>query len=212
MLTRRRGEPFRPFDPERDYHEYVDGKPRYDGVESFLGSRGITLLRGNPEDGPGRETIYGLGNRKDHFFAAWLEHDCIRALPGTLAFITALKRVGIKVAVFSSSRHAGAVLRSAGVLDLFDAKVDGEDPEKYGLPGKPDPTMLLEAAVRLGVAPGRAAVVEDAIAGVEAGVRGGFGFVIGIDRGHNRDGLQRAGASLVLRDLAELGKRIAASA
>jgi beta-phosphoglucomutase family hydrolase len=203
----RRGETFRPFDPERDYHEYVDGKPRYDGVESFLGSRGIMLPRGNPDDGPDRETTYGLGNRKDRYFAAWLENNRVRAFPGTLAFIAALKRAGIKVAVFSSSHHAGAVLRSAGVLDLFDAKVDGEDLEKYGLPGKPDPAMLLKAAARLGVAPERAAVVEDAIAGVEAGVRGGFAFVIGIDRGRNRDGLQHAGASLVLRDLAEIGER-----
>jgi trehalose 6-phosphate phosphatase len=135
---------------------------------------------------------------------AWLENNRVRAFPGTLSFIAGLKKAGIKIAVFSSSSNAEAVLRSAGVLDLFDAKVDGEDLVEQHLAGKPDPAMLLEVAARLGVSPKRAAVVEDAIAGVEAGVRGGFGLVIGIDRGHNRDALTRAGASLVVHDLAEI--------
>ena len=201
--TRRGSEVFRPFDPERDYHRYVDGKPRYDGVKSFLASRGISLPLGGADDDPDKETICGLGNRKNRYFAAWLDKNRVRAFPGTLAFINALKRAGVKIAVFSSSLNATSVLRSAGVLELFDAKVDGEDLVKQHLAGKPDPAILLEAAARLGVSPERAAVVEDAIAGVEAGVRGGFGFVIGIDRGDNRDGLRRAGANVVVRDLDE---------
>ncbi|MGE5271080.1 MAG: HAD family hydrolase, partial [Thiohalocapsa sp.] len=147
---------------------------RYDGVESFLASRGIALPHGNAEDDPDRETICGLGNRKNRYFAAWLEQNRVRAFPGTLAFIDGLKRTGIRIAVFSSSRNSEAVLRSAGVLELFDARVDGNDLVKQRLAGKPDPAMLLEAAARLGVTPKRAAVVEDAIAGVEAGVRGGL--------------------------------------
>ncbi|MGE5139645.1 MAG: HAD family hydrolase [Rudaea sp.] len=203
--ARRAGEAFRPFDAEGDYHRYVDGKPRRDGVDSFLASRGIKLPRGNLDDDFEQNTVSGLANRKDSYFTAWLAKNKVRAFPGTLAFISALKRRGIKIALFSSSHHATAVLRSAGVLRLFDAKVDGDDLERQHLPGKPDPAMLLEAATRLGVVPARSIIVEDAIAGVEAGKRGGFGLVIGVDRGHNAAALQRAGASIVVRDLAELG-------
>jgi alpha,alpha-trehalase len=132
--ARRLGEPCRPFDAERDYHRYVDGKPRYDGVDSFLGSRGIRLPRGNVDNDFEQNTICGLANRKDSYFGAWLAKNKVRAFPGTLAFIDALKRAGIKIALFSSSHHA-----SGGVLGLFDAKVDGEDLERQHLPGKPDP-------------------------------------------------------------------------
>lgn len=202
--ARRTGKAVRLFDPERDYHEYVDGKPRYDGVASFLASRGITLPQGEADDDPQLETICGLGNRENGYFEAWLEHNRVRAFPGTLAFITMIKKSGLKIALFSSSRNAVAVLRHAGVIDLFDARVDGEDLVKLRLTGKPDPAMLIEAAQRLSVSPKRAAIVEDAIAGVEAGVCGGFAFVIGIDRGHNREGLERAGANLVVHDLDEI--------
>jgi trehalose 6-phosphate phosphatase len=200
----RANEAVRPFDAERDYHEFVDGKPRYDGVESFLASRRITLPHGDPGDDPRRETICGLGNRENRYFQDWLRNNQARAFPGTLAFIRQVKDAGLKVALFSSSCNAIAVLRSADALDLFDALVDGNDLVRLRLPGKPDPAMLLEAALRLGARPERAAIVEDAIAGVEAGVRGGFRLVIGIDRGHNRDALQRAGATLVVRDLDEI--------
>jgi alpha,alpha-trehalase len=198
------GEPFKPFDSEQDYRRYVDGKPRSDGVESFLASRGISLPRGDiGDDSP--DTVYGLARRKDSYFAAWLARNRVQAFPGTLSFIGALKRAAIKVAVFSSSHHATAVLTSAGVLDLFDAKVDGEDLERERLPGKPDPAMLLEAAARLGAVPARTAIVEDAVAGVEAGRRGGFRLVVGIDRGHNADALRHAGADIVVKDLAAFG-------
>jgi trehalose-phosphatase len=200
----RHGEEFRPFDPRQDYRQYVDGKPRMDGVSSFLESRGIELPYGDEHDGPERETVCGLGNRKDRYFNAWLEENQVRSYPGTLGLIDDLRAAGIKIAVFSASRNAEAVLRNAGVLDRFDAKVDGSDAAKLGLPGKPDPAMLLEAARRLGAAPGRSAVVEDAIAGVEAGARGAFGLVIGVARGDYGDELQAAGADVVVRDLSEL--------
>ena len=202
--ARRRGENFRPFDARSDYYRHVDGKPRYDGVASFLRSRGISLPYGSADDPPDRETVCGLGNQKDRYFAEWLEKNRVRAFPGTLAVIAALKRARVAIAVFSSSRNAEIILRSAGVLDLFDAKVDGDDLIRQRLPGKPHPAMLLEAAARRAVRPERAAVIEDAIAGVEAGVRGGFGLVIGIDRGGNADGLRQAGADIVVRDLSDI--------
>ena len=202
-----RGEAFEPFDIDRDYRAYVDGKPRYDGVRSFLESRGIDLAQGSEDDGPDEETVCGLGSRKNRYFHAWLEDHRIRAYPGTLAFIAALRKAGIRAAAFSSSRNAEAVLRNAGVLDLFDAKVDGSDMAELGLPGKPDPAILHEAAGRLGVAPGRAAVVEDAISGVEAGARGDVALVIGVDRGGQEEQLIKAGADLVVGDLAELALR-----
>ncbi len=198
------GEPFKPFDPVRDYREYVDGKPRCDGVASFLDSRGITLPRGSADDASDAATICGLGNRKNRYFRDWLDNHPVRAFPGTLALLAALKQAGIKVAVFSSSRNAELVLRQAGVLDLFDARVDGNDLVTYRLAGKPDPAMLCAVAARLGVPPARAAVIEDAIAGVEAGVRGGFALVVGVDRDGNAERLKRTGADLVVGDLAEL--------
>ena len=199
-----RGEPQQRFDIERDYHAFVDGRPRYDGVAAFLDSRRISLPRGDERDGAGAETICGLGNRKNRYFQDWLKRHAVEAFPATVRLIGGLRAAGVKVAVFSASRNADIVLRKAGVLDLFDAKVDGEDLASLGLPGKPDPAMLWTAASRLGVSPGRAAVVEDAVAGVEAGVRGGFGLVIGVDRGHNREALGQGGADLVVQELAEL--------
>jgi trehalose-phosphatase len=198
-----RDEAFEPFDIDRDYREYVDGKPRLDGVRSFLESRGIELPQGSP-DKPDEETVCGLGSRKNRHFHAWLQDHRVKTFPGTFAFIAALKKAGIKVAVFSSSGNAQAVLRNAGVFELFDAEVDGGDTAELKLPGKPDPAILHEAAARLRVAPGRAAVIEDAIAGVEAGARGGFAVVIGVDRGGQEEQLATAGAHQVVGDLAEL--------
>ncbi|WP_152206833.1 trehalose-phosphatase [Marinobacter changyiensis] len=197
------GEEFHPFDPHYEYRQYVDGKPRLDGVRSFLESRGIELPYGD-DDGSERETVYGLGQRKDRYFNAWLEENQVRSYPGTLNLIDDLRAAGIKVAVFSASRNAEAVLRNAGLLDRFDARVDGSDAAELGLPGKPDPAMLLEAARRLDTAPGRTAVVEDAIAGVAAGARGAFGLVIGVARGDFDDDLKTAGAGVVVHDLSEL--------
>jgi trehalose-phosphatase len=202
--AQRLGEAFRPFDLRRDYVRYVDGKPRRLGVESFLASRGIELALGSENDEPEEETVHGLGKRKDAYFRAWLEDNEVHVYPGSLRLLDALREAGIPVAVFSASRNAETVLQRAGVLDCFDAKVDGSDLIELGLSGKPDPAMLLEAARRLGVPPARAAVVEDAIAGVEAGARGAFGLVIGVARAADPGDLRTAGAHLVVRDLAEL--------
>ena len=203
--ARERGETFRPFDPERDYRALVDGKPRHEGIASFLAARGIELPFGSADDGPDEESVCGLGNRKNRHFQAWLEANRVRTFPDTLAFLAALQHAGIRTAIFSASRNAEAVLRSAGVLDRFDAKVDGNDMAALDLPGKPDPAILHEAAARLGARPERSAVVEDAIAGVEAGDRGGFALVIGVSRGGAQDEALRAhGADLVVHALSEL--------
>lgn len=202
--ARRQGAPFRPFDSDRDYHEFVDGKPRHDGIVSFLASRGISLARGGEGDPPDAETVYGLGKRKNLFFQDWLASHPVPALAATVALIDRLRRAGLKVAVFSASRNAKAVLAGAGVTELFDAIVDGNDLVRLQLPGKPDPAMLLETAAQLGVTPAEAAVAEDAVAGVAAGRAGKFQLVIGMDRGHNGAALKRSGADVVVRSLAEL--------
>jgi alpha,alpha-trehalase len=197
------GEPFRPF-TEDDYRRFVDGKPRYDGVRDFLASRGIALPEGDPADEPEEETVCGLGNRKNDLFLAELAAEGPRAFPSTVALVRDLQRRGIRTAVISASRNTAAVLEAAGLGDLFRTRVDGVDAGELGLPGKPDPAVFLEAARRLGVEPARAAVVEDALAGVEAGRRGGFGLVVGVDRTGHPDALREHGADVVVSDLAEL--------
>jgi alpha,alpha-trehalase len=193
----------RPFD-EDDYRRYVDGKPRRAGVRDFLASRGIHLPEGQPDDPPELETVAGLGNRKNEVFVARVAADGVEPFSGTVEFVARLSGAGKLVAVISASENAAQVLRGAHVLDRFDVKVDGTDARRMRFPGKPEPAIFLEAARRLGTEVPRTAVVEDAIAGVEAGVRGGFGFVLGIDRAGYRDELESAGASLVVSDLAEL--------
>jgi trehalose 6-phosphate phosphatase len=200
----RSGEEFRPFDPEGEYREFVDGKPRHDGIRSFLAARGIELPDGNDDDPDDAETICALARRKQHHFHDWLETNQVRTYPGTLKLVRDLAALGIPTAVFSASRNAEAVLRNAGALDLFEAKFDGNDLARLGKPGKPDPAMLMEAAARLGVGPERAAVVEDSIAGIEAGRRGGFALVVAIARNADEDAPRAAGADLVVNDAAEL--------
>jgi alpha,alpha-trehalase len=200
----RSGEPFRPFDIEADYLPYVDGKPRYDGVRDFLASRGITLPWGGPSDPPDAETVCGLGNRKNDFFMAEVEAHGVQAFPTTVALIHDLKDRGIHTAVISASKNTSTILDAAGVRGLFEAQVDGEVADELGLPGKPDPAVFLEAARRVGVPPQRAVVVEDAEAGVEAGHRGGFGLVVGVDRSDHAQALKQHGADVVVGDLAEV--------
>lgn len=195
---------FNPFDADRDYRRHVDGKDRYDGVAAFLRSRAITLPWGGPGDPPEAETVCGVGNRKNGAFLRRLEQDGVEAFPSTIALLHALRDAGVPRALFSASRNARPVLRAAGAEDLFDAVVDGRVAEEEGLPGKPDPAILLAAAARIGAAPERTAVVEDAIAGVRAGRAGGFGLVIGVDRAGDPDALRDAGADLVVADLAGL--------
>jgi alpha,alpha-trehalase len=195
---------FRAFDAERDYRRYVDGKPRYDGVKSFLESRGISLPYGSPDDSPDSQTICGLGNRKNGYYLERLRKQRVKPYPSSVKLIKQLKKGGIRTAVISASRNAGMVLEAAAIGGLFDVKVDGVDSDDLHLKGKPDPAIFLEAARRLGVKPGKAAIVEDSLAGVEAGRRGKFRLVIGVDRvGQGRE-LKKRGADIVVEDLSQL--------
>jgi beta-phosphoglucomutase family hydrolase len=199
-----RPEAFVPFDAETDYLAYVDGKPRHEGVRSFLASRGIALPEGTPDDPEHASTIQGLGSRKDALFVARLRQDGVDVFAPAVALARTLRAQGLKTAVVTSSRNGGEVLRTADLDSLFDVRVDGMDAEAFGLKGKPHPDPFLKAAELLGVAPGRAIVIEDAIAGVEAGHAGGFGLVVGVDRGGNREALAAHGADVVVAGLGEL--------
>lgn len=194
----------RPFDIDKDYFSYVDGKPRYDGVRSFLASRDIELPEGEPADGAGRQTVHGLGNGKDALFEACLESGGIDVFESSIHLIRELRESGVRTGLVTSSRHGRQVLRAAGITDLFDARVDGVDADELGLPGKPDPAAFVECANRLAIAPAQAVVVEDAIAGVAAGRRGGFGLVVGVNRGRDPEALRRAGADEIVGDLGAL--------
>jgi len=199
-----RGKKFVPFDKEKDYYRYVDGKPRYDGARSFLKSRGISIPYGSPDDPPDKETVCGLGNRKNQYFLDYLKEHGADSYPSTINFIRKLKDEDKRVAVISSSRNAKEVLEAAGVLTLFHVIVDGVDSAKQNLKGKPKPDIFLEAAKRLDVNPKRAIVIEDAISGVKAGKAGGFGLVIGIDRSGQNPELKSSGADVVVSDLSEI--------
>ena len=198
------GEPFRPFTHEKDYLPYVDGKPRYEGVRSFLESRGIQLPFGSPADGPELETICGIGNKKNQAFNEVLARDGAKVYPGTIAFIQALKKRGIKVGAASSSKNCAAILRAAGVEELFQVIVDGITSAQLELKGKPEPDIFTHAAKLLSAAPSRTLIVEDAVSGVQAGSRGNFGLVLGIARENNSEELLAQGADMAVRDLSEI--------
>ncbi|EPH03290.1 beta-phosphoglucomutase family hydrolase [Propionibacterium sp. oral taxon 192 str. F0372] len=189
---------------DADYYACIDGRPRYEGVATFLASRGIELPEGDPSDEPGAETIAGLGNRKNDFFIKALDSEGIDAYPGAISLVEKLADLGIPMAVVSSSRNAAPVLAEAGLTDWFEMVVDGVVAERENLAGKPDPACFLYAAEVLGIDPADAVVVEDALSGVEAGAAGGFGMVVGIDRGAGADELLAAGADLVVEDCGEL--------
>lgn len=189
---------------DADYFEHVDGRPRYDGVRAFLTSRGIELPDGDPSDSPDEETVCGLGNRKNDAFNAVLARDGVEAYAGSLSLLDALAERGTKMAVVSSSKNAPAVLEAAGIADRFPVVVSGAVAAERGLEGKPSPETFLHAAQELGVSKERAVVLEDATSGVKAGRDGKFGLVVGVDRGAGADGLTRAGADVVVRDLEEL--------
>ena len=205
--SERTGEPVVPFDSDDDYRLYVDGKARYDGVRSFLQSRGISLPPGRPSDPPEAETVCGLGNRKNALFLREVEEHGVLPYETTVELIARLKAAGIATAIISASENTTQVLEAAGVRELFEAQVDGLVARELGLPGKPDPAVFIEAARRIGIAPARAAVVEDALAGVEAGRRGGFALVIGVDRTGHADALREHGADVVVQDLAQVDVR-----
>jgi beta-phosphoglucomutase family hydrolase len=201
--SERTGEPLGPF-TDHDYDAYVDGKPRYDGVRSFLQSRGIELPEGNPDDPPGAETVHGLGNRKNELVLKLIREQGVEAYAGSLRYLHAVAEAGFGRAVVSSSANCRDVLRAVGIEDQFGAIIDGVVASREGLAGKPASDTFLAGARALGAQPRQCAVFEDALAGVEAGRGGNFGFVVGVDRVGQREALRAHGADIVVDDLAEL--------
>lgn len=201
------GAEFVPFDIVDDYARYVDGKPRADGVRSFLASRGITLPEGERTDPPGAQTVRGVGNRKNELLLAKLREAGVPAYEGSVAYVRAVQAAGLPRAVVSSSANTQEILRATDLDDLFDARIDGIIAAERGLRGKPAPDTFLAGAAALGVEAAHAAVFEDALAGVEAGRAGAFGFVVGVDRIGQADALLERGADIVVRDLSELMER-----
>jgi beta-phosphoglucomutase family hydrolase len=202
-----RGEEFREFDAVGDYDEYVDGKPRYEGVRSFLASRHIDLPQGSPKDPPRADTIDGLGNRKNELVLEMIHRDGVQPYEGSVRFVKAVRDAGLRRAVVSSSTNCRDVLVAAGILDLFEVIVDGVVAEHEHLAGKPAPDTFLAAGRKLGIEPAHAAVFEDALAGVAAGRAGSFGLVVGVDRVGQAAALKQHGADVVVEDLAELLER-----
>jgi beta-phosphoglucomutase family hydrolase len=199
-----RGQEFVAFDPVADYDDYVDGKPRPEGVRSFLATRGIELPQGTRDDSPDAETIEGLGNRKNEIVLALIHERGVQAYEGSVRYVRAAREAGLRRAVVSSSTNCRDVLEAAGIDDLFEVGIDGVVAEREHLRGKPAPDTFLAGAHALGVASAHAAVFEDALAGVEAGHAGGFGFVVGVDRVGQAEALRARGADIVVRDLSDL--------
>jgi len=204
--AKRTREPFTPFDEIRDYDDYVDGKPREDGVRSFLASRQVSLPEGAEIDPPEAQTIHGIANRKDQIFLQLIHAQGVEPYEGSVRYLHAARDARLKLAVVSSSRHCTEVLRAARLEGMFDAQVDGNVAHERGLAGKPAPDTYLAAARMLNTTPPQAAVYEDALAGVEAGRAGGFGLVVGVDRAGQAEALRAHGAGVVVKDLAELMK------
>ncbi len=202
--SERHGLPFVPFDSGTDYHLYVDGRQRADGVRTFLASRGITLPEGAPDDGPDRETVNGVGNRKNILVLQKIQEGAVQVYPGSVEYLKAAKAAGLRRAVVSASANCKDVLEAAGIADLLEVRVDGVVARELGLPGKPAPDTFLHAAKLLGAAPEQCAVFEDALAGVAAGRAGGFGIVVGVDRVGQTEALLSNGADVVVTDLSEL--------
>jgi beta-phosphoglucomutase family hydrolase len=197
-------EPFEPFDPKHDYYLYVDGKARADGVRSFLASRHITLPEGSPEDPGSLETVRGVGNLKNTLLLRLLRERGVQPYEGSVKYLRAAEAAGLRRAVVSASANCREVVEAAGIADLLEVRVDGITARREGLCGKPHPDTFLAAAERLGVSPDEAAVFEDALAGVQAGRAGEFGFVVGVDRVGQAAALREHGADTVVHDLAEL--------
>lgn len=202
--ARRTGAKFVPFDPVADYDAYVDGRPRADGTRTFLHARGIDLPEGGPDDPPDAETVHALSERKNQLVLHKIEHDGVDVYPGSVRFLQAVRTAGMPVAVVSSSANAAQVLASTGLDQYVDRRIDGLVAEQEQLAGKPAPDTYQAGAKALGVPPSAAAVFEDALAGVEAGRAGDFGYVVGVDRVGQADELRQHGADIVVTDLAEL--------
>jgi beta-phosphoglucomutase family hydrolase len=194
------------FDAGEDYDDYVDGKPRYDGVRSFLASRGIELPEGTPDDPPDAETVCGLGNRKNELVLELMKRDGVEAYPGSVRFVEAARDAGLRRAVVSSSANCQAVLEAAGIEHLFEQRIDGKVAAAEKLAGKPAPDTYLAGAKAVGVEPAAATVFEDALSGVESGRAGKFGCVVGVNRlgDDHGEALGKHGATIVVSDLAEL--------
>jgi beta-phosphoglucomutase family hydrolase len=203
LRERNHGEPFRKFTHAGDYLPYVDGRPRYKGVETFLKSRGIHIPFGTPADAAQTETICGLGNRKNEFFNQLVEADGVGLYDSTLKLIEELRVQGIRVGLATSSKNGDYVLKKAGILHLFETRVDGIVSAQLGLRGKPEPDIFTTACANLGATPDRSIVIEDAVSGVQAGAKGRFALVIGIARENNAAELKANGADVVVADLAE---------
>lgn len=203
FLAHRDGPDFRPF-TEQDYLDYVDGRPRADGVRTFLESRDIHLPEGKPDDAPGEGTVNGVGNKKNELLLAVIEEQGVRPYPGSRRYLEAARDAGLKIAVVTSSANGEAVLKAADLTQFVQARVDGITITSQGLRGKPAPDSFLAGAEALGISPSEAAVFEDALSGVQAGRAGSFGFVVGVDRANQADALREHGADVVVEDLAEL--------
>ena len=197
-------EEFTAFDTVDDYDVYVDGKPRYEGVRSFLDSRGIELPQGGSGDAADARTIDGLGNRKNAIVLRMIRSGGVKAYQGSVSYVRAAREAGLRRAVVSSSSNCREVLAAAGIDDLFERRIDGVVAQREQLRGKPAPDMFLAGARALSGAPAQAAVFEDALAGVQAGRAGGFGYVVGVDRIGQARELRKHGADIVVGDLAEL--------
>jgi beta-phosphoglucomutase family hydrolase len=202
--ARRLETPYRPFEEPRDFERHLDGRPRLDGVRAFLASRGITLPEGSPGDPSSAETIRGLARRKSELFEALLDEHGVALYPGSVRYLRAVRGAGLRTAIVSSSESCAPILARAGIAELFEVRIDGAIARERHLRGKPEPDTYLAAARAFGFDPPLCAVFEDALAGVEAGRRGGFGFVLGIDRLGHRSALLEHGAHQVVEDLAEL--------
>ncbi len=202
-LKQRDGDGFKQFTQD-DYNQYVDGMPRYDGVRTFLKSRGIELPEGSPDDAADAETIDGIGNRKNELVVRLIRTDGVQAYDGSVAYVRAAREAGLPRAVVSASANCRDVLDAAGIADLFDARIDGIVATREHLRGKPHPDTFLAGAKALGVEAAQATVFEDATAGVQAGHDGHFGFVVGVDRVNHAAALKQHGADVVVQDLSEL--------
>jgi len=198
------GQEFVPFDSGADYHRFVDGRPRADGVRTFLASRGITLPEGTPDDGPDQQTVNGIGNRKNLLVLQKIKEGAVEVYKGSVDYLHAAREAGLRRAVVSASANCKDVLEAAGIADLIEARVDGITAREQNLPGKPAPDTFLYGAKLLGLPPESCAVFEDAQAGVAAGRAGGFGIVVGVDRVGQAEALSEQGADIVVTDLSEL--------
>lgn len=208
FLQKRKGNSYQPLDIEEDYKKYIDGIPRFDGVRSFLKSRNIDLPEGNPNDSPGKDTIYGLGMRKNEIFLEMLDKEGVNVYNDTLEMVKKWKKEDVKLAVISSSRNCKHILDSAGLTKLFDVRVDGETSEKENLKGKPEPDIFLKASDLLGTEVSQTIVIEDAIYGIQAAKKGKFSLVVGVARNGEEKVLKEAGADVVVKKLTELEGKI----